>query len=107
MIYKGEYLNDISFPIGGIGTGSIGLAGNGGIIDWEIANRPKKGYFNPYTFFAIRAKLEDGSIITKVIRGDQTKDLTGQHLKVTTSHFGRVYSHKRLYILILVLKATI
>ena len=89
MIYKGEYLNEISFPIGGIGTGSIGLAGNGGIMDWEIANRPQKGYFNPYTFFAIRAKLEDGSSITKVIRGDQTTYLTGQHWKVTASHIGR------------------
>ena len=26
--FTGEYLNEISFPLGGIGTGSVGLAGN-------------------------------------------------------------------------------
>ena len=44
MIYKNEDLNEISFPLGGIGTGSIGLAGNGQLIDWEIFNKPSKGF---------------------------------------------------------------
>ena len=29
-VYRGEQLQEISFPLGGIGTGSIGLAGYGG-----------------------------------------------------------------------------
>lgn len=40
--FSGEHLNEISFPLGGIGTGSVGLAGNGRLIDWEIFNRPNK-----------------------------------------------------------------
>ena len=42
MIYENEYLNEISFPLGGIGSGCIGLAGNGRLIEWEICNRPNK-----------------------------------------------------------------
>ena len=51
MIYSGKNLREISFPLGGIGSGSIGLAGNGELIDWEIFNRPNKGCNNLYTFF--------------------------------------------------------
>ena len=37
--FTGEYLNEISFPLGGIGTGSVGLAGNGKkYIDSELWN---------------------------------------------------------------------
>ena len=36
--YTGDYTQNISFPLGGIGTGSIGLAGNGALVDWEINN---------------------------------------------------------------------
>ena len=42
MIYEGKNLKEISFPLGGIGTGSIGLMGNGNFTDWEIFNRPAK-----------------------------------------------------------------
>ncbi|SFQ20046.1 hypothetical protein SAMN05444406_11740 [Caldicoprobacter faecalis] len=33
FLYTKERLNEISFPLGGIGTGCIGLAGNGRLID--------------------------------------------------------------------------
>ena len=60
MIYEHEYLNEISFPLGGIGTGCVGLAGNGCLVDWEIFNRPNKGSLNGYTHIAVRAKMGDG-----------------------------------------------
>ena len=31
-------------PIGGIGTGTVSLGGRGDLRDWEIMNRPAKGY---------------------------------------------------------------
>ena len=37
MIYQGDTLREISFPLGGIGSGSVGLAGNGSLVDWEIS----------------------------------------------------------------------
>ena len=38
--YEGRFLREISFSLGGIGADSIGLAGNGRLIDREIFNRP-------------------------------------------------------------------
>ena len=43
MKYQNEYTQEISFPLGGIGSGCIGLDGGGRLIDWEIFNRPAKG----------------------------------------------------------------
>lgn len=76
MIYKGKSLEEISFPIGGIGTGSVGLAGNGRLIDWEIFNKPAKGSYNGFSFLAVSATV-NGKRISKILEGDLTKDLTG------------------------------
>lgn len=76
MLYKNEKTKNISFPIGGIGTGSIGLAGNGALKDFEIFNRPNKNSYNGYTHFALRVK--DGEkVVTKVLQGDTCENLTG------------------------------
>ena len=70
FLFTGEFTNEISFPLGGIGTGSIGLAGNGRLIDWEIANRPAKGSYNGFTHFAIRAEAGGKVLDTRVLNGD-------------------------------------
>lgn len=40
-------------PLGGIGTGCISLGGRGNFQDWEIMNRPAKGYDACPAFFAL------------------------------------------------------
>jgi uncharacterized protein (DUF608 family) len=42
-IFTGRRLTRISCPLGGIGTGGIGLGGRGNLRDWEIFNRPEIG----------------------------------------------------------------
>ncbi len=86
MIYRNEYLNEISFPIGGIGTGCFGIAGNGRFVDWEIFNRPAKGTILGFTHIALRAKTADGRVIVKVLNGDVTKELTGTYFRDNAYH---------------------
>lgn len=88
MKYFGEGLKEIVFPLGGIGTGSVGLAGNGCLVDWEIFNRPNKGSINGYSFFAVKAEYPDGSNVTKVLQGDMTKELMGQYSRTYNSGYG-------------------
>ena len=75
--YNREQSWKISFPLGGIGTGSIGLAGNGALIDWEIFNRPNKQSCNGFSHFAIRAEKGSRVIAAKVLQGRGLSDLTG------------------------------
>ena len=68
MVYKGEYLSKIGFPLGGIGTGCISLGGWGQLKDWEIMNRPAKGFTPEYCFFTLRLDIGKKPIV-KVLQG--------------------------------------
>lgn len=76
MVYEGRKTKNISFPLGGIGTGCIGLSGNGELRDWEIFNRPNKCTRNGYSHFAIKASY-NGKSTVKVLHGDTNEDLSG------------------------------
>jgi uncharacterized protein (DUF608 family) len=67
---------NISFPIGGIGTGCIGLSGNGELIDWEIFNRPNKNTRNGYSHFAVKAVCKD-QVFARVLHGDTNENYIG------------------------------
>src|SRR5271170_89341 len=47
-VFREEHLKMISFPLGGVGAGSLGLGGRGQLRDWEIFNRPNQGFAPPY-----------------------------------------------------------
>jgi len=88
MLYKDNKLEKISFPLGGIGTGSIGLSGNGRLIDWEIFNKPHKGSANGFTHFSIRGIDKEGKIYTRALNGDFRNSYEGQYCKGNFQGFG-------------------
>jgi uncharacterized protein (DUF608 family) len=69
FIYAGERRRYVSFPLGGIGTGSISLTGSGRLIDWSIRNRPSIHQFNGYSHFAIKAEQGDRLLGARVLNG--------------------------------------
>ena len=89
FLYEGEYTREISMPVGGIGAGCVGLAGNGGFTDWEV-NGPGKGVINHFTHFAVRAANSRG-IAAKVLQSDHTRDLTGTYRRGHYAHHGFGY----------------
>ena len=89
MLYEKQKTKNISFPLGGIGTGCIGLAGNGELNDWEIFNRPNKNSRNGYSHFAIKA-TRGGKSIAKVLHGDTNENLMGTSC-AATGHYGYGY----------------
>lgn len=91
--YTGAQTRQISFPLGGIGTGCIGLAGDGRLIDWEIANRPNKGSLNGFSHFAIKAENSQGQLLdARVLHGDLQPGshgtLTGKFTQSPYASFG-------------------
>jgi len=78
MIYENAKTKNISFPLGGIGTGCIGLSGNGSLVDWEIFNRPNKNTLNGNSHFALKVKQGEKSL-AKVLVGDTNESLMGAH----------------------------
>lgn len=72
--YDQEHTQRISLPLGGIGTGTVSLGGRGELRDWEIVNRPAKGFLagrggNKAPFFALYAEPAGGKAVTRALMG--------------------------------------
>lgn len=78
-VYRDEKTKEIIFPLGGIGSGSLGLSGNGSFADMEIYNRPDKGTRDDMPFFAVRAEREGEVFDARVLTGDLYRDLMGTY----------------------------
>ena len=77
-IYEGEALREISFPLGGIGSGCVGLDGYGRLIDWEIFNRPNKRSVNGYSHFAVKAERDGKLLDARVLNTDAQPGYMGE-----------------------------
>ncbi len=69
MHYDQAHIAQIALPIGGIGTGTISLGGRGDLRDWEIMNRPAKGFAPGAPFFAVRVKPASGPAKVRALQG--------------------------------------
>jgi uncharacterized protein (DUF608 family) len=66
-VFTGSKLAHISFPLGGIGTGCIGLGGRGDLRDWEIFNRSHVGNVPDNAWPALWVKTSDGTTFSSVL----------------------------------------
>jgi uncharacterized protein (DUF608 family) len=67
--YDQAHIAQIALPIGGIGTGTISLGGRGDLRDWEIMNRPAKGFAPGAPFFAVWVKPASGPAKMRALQG--------------------------------------
>ena len=67
--YDEDHLVRVALPLGGIGTGTVSLGGRGDLRDWEIANRPAKGFSPERSFFALYARPAGGAAVTRALEG--------------------------------------
>jgi non-lysosomal glucosylceramidase len=65
--YSGSHLKMIAFPLGGVGAGSISLGGRGQLRDWEIFNRPNKGFSPSYAMPSIWARAGNEKPVARVL----------------------------------------
>ncbi|MBN2206147.1 MAG: hypothetical protein JW742_01975 [Candidatus Aminicenantes bacterium] len=90
--YDRDHLARISLPLGGIGTGTVGLGGRGNLRDWEIMNRPAKGYTpsrgqQTGPFFAVFAAAEGGRAFVRALEGPlPVEAYENSHGSTATNH---------------------
>ena len=86
--YEGEATRYTSFPLGGIGAGSIGIGADGRLRDWEIHNRPAKGSLNGFTHFAIKAMRGDELVDIRILNGEYKGNAAGELQGTQHNTFG-------------------
>ena len=72
----GGALRCVAMPMGGIGTGTIALCGDGSLRQWQIVNRVNHLGYVPDSFFAIRCKT-GGKAVAKVLQSSALYDESG------------------------------
>ena len=74
--FQGDHLKEIVFPLGGVGAGSVGLHGSGGLCDWAIFNRPNYGSRLPKTFPMIWAREAGKTPVCRIVQAPQMPPFT-------------------------------
>lgn len=67
--YQSAFLRRVALPLGGIGTGTISLGGRGDLRDWEVVNRPAKGFVPDNAFFVLRAQESGKAPVMRCLEG--------------------------------------
>ena len=80
FIFHGQRLNEVRFPLGGIGAGNISLDGGARMVDWEIHNRPNKESYNGFSHIAVKAEREGQVLDARVLNGPLRPPYMGKGL---------------------------
>ena len=90
-VFDQAHLDRVALPIGGIGTGTVSLGGRGDLRDWEIMNRPAKGFIprlgnaeSVGPFLALFAQEEGQAAVCRLLEGPSpVPQYEGSHGAVT------------------------
>ena len=98
--YEGENLRRVKMPVGGIGTGTISLAGRGALVDWQLCNRPDIGHtpacHHASSAFWLRTKDADGRVAARLLEGPVDSELyEGQEGAPVANHGFPRFRHCR------------
>lgn len=83
-VYKGEALRAVAMPLGGLGTGTIAVAGDGSLRQWQIHNQINHQANVPHSFFALSVDGPQGRT-SRVLQSDALYDTHGATPPPTSS----------------------
>ncbi|MFC1538299.1 GH116 family glycosyl-hydrolase [Candidatus Latescibacterota bacterium] len=73
MVYTGERLQCVAMPLGGIGTGTVALCGDGSLRQWQIFNNINHLAFLPCTHFILQTG--GSSSPPRILQSAETYDI--------------------------------
>jgi non-lysosomal glucosylceramidase len=68
LIRSGENLRNLTFPLGGIGSGTVWLNGAGRLVNWQIFNNIQKNALVDDSFLAVRIEQEGKPPVVRVLQ---------------------------------------
>ncbi|NOZ27241.1 MAG: hypothetical protein GXP39_04195 [Chloroflexi bacterium] len=97
-IYRGESLRAIAMPLGGIGTGTIALCGDGSLRQWQIHNQVNHLACVPHSFFAAWARRArpPEEPTAHVLQSDALYDVEGPAPPPTSNDHLVPLAHRKL-----------
>jgi non-lysosomal glucosylceramidase len=97
-IYRGEALRAIAMPLGGIGTGTIALCGDGSLRQWQIHNQVNHLACVPHSFFAVWARWAGATEapVARVLQSSALYDTDGQTPPPTSNDHWVPLAHRAL-----------
>lgn len=66
--YRGDALRAVALPLGGIGTGTIALCGDGSLRQWQIHNQVNHLACLPHSFFAVWARASGAPPVSRLLQ---------------------------------------
>lgn len=85
VVYRGEHLRAVAMPLGGIGTGVIALAGDGGLRQWQVVHNVDHLAHVPHSFFGVWARPANGAALARVLQSAETYDQSAFQAPPTTN----------------------
>lgn len=73
-VYRGQHLEAVAMPIGGIGTGSIWLDGQGRLGVWQIFNNLNETRI-PDSFFAVSVRTGNAPAVVRLLQTEGERTL--------------------------------
>lgn len=82
--FSGEALRAVAMPLGGLGTGTIAVAGDGSLRQWQIHNQVNHLATVPHSFFALSVAGPEGRV-SRVLQSDALYHSIGETPPSTSS----------------------
>lgn len=68
--HEGEDKAAVAMPLGGIGTGTVSIAGDGSLRQWQITGPGNHSGFVPDSFFAVRCSRPGASDLIRALEAE-------------------------------------
>lgn len=94
-VFKGEALRAVAMPLGGLGTGTIALAGDGSLRQWQIHNQINHQANIPHSFFALSVDGPEGRV-SRILQSDELHHSSGETPPPTSSDAVVPQTHRDL-----------
>jgi len=97
-LYQGDALRAVTMPLGGLGTGSIALCGDGSLRQWQIVNQINHLACVPHSFFAVwgRCLRPRGAAVARVLQSAALYDTPGPAAPPTANDHLVPFAHRAL-----------